>query len=156
MDGLLKPVQNSSPTFFVTYLTHPLKLIPYLKVWKTSEIVPIPKKNKITCNNDLRPVALTSIVMKCFEKLILRQILDEVRQKLDPHQFAYKSSRSTEDAILLLLEKLYHHLDSPKNYARVLFLDFSSAFNTIQPHLLIRKLSALNVNPNIQAWILNF
>ena len=94
--------------------------------------------------------------MKCFEKLILRQLLKEVQTNLDPHQFAYKPARSTEDAILLLLERLYHHIDTPKHYARVLFIDFSSAFNTIQPHIMIEKLASLNVSANIQAWILNF
>ncbi len=38
--------------------------------FKKSTIVPIPKKNKITCLNDWRPVALTPIFSKCFEKLI--------------------------------------------------------------------------------------
>ena len=73
---------------------------------------------------------------------------------LDPHQFAYKKGRNTEDAILLMLHKLYHHLDTPKNYARILFIDFSSAFNTIQPHLMIQKLSSLNVSQRIQAWVM--
>ncbi len=36
--------------------------------FKKSTIVPIPKKNKITCLNDWRPVALTPIFSKCFEK----------------------------------------------------------------------------------------
>ncbi len=38
--------------------------------FKKSTIVPIPKKNKITCFNDWKPVALTPIFSKCFEKLI--------------------------------------------------------------------------------------
>ena len=125
-------------------------------IWKTSEIVPVPKKVKVDCNNDLRPVALTSIIMKCFEKLILRRLLNQVHTSLDPYQFAYKNARSCEDAVLLMLEKLYHHLDTPKHYARILFIDFSSAFNTIQPHLLMQKLSALKVSEQIQAWVLQF
>ena len=125
-------------------------------IWKTSTVIPVPKKSKIDSNNDLRPVALTSIVMKCFEKIILRQILKDVHTDLDPHQFAYKPARNTDDAILLLLERLYHHIDTPKHYARVLFIDFSSAFNTIQPHIMISKLANLNVSTNIQAWVLNF
>ena len=32
--------------------------------FKTSIIVPVPKKDRITCLNDYRPVALTSVVMK--------------------------------------------------------------------------------------------
>ncbi|GFS05938.1 Non-LTR (Long terminal repeat) retrotransposon and domain-containing protein [Elysia marginata] len=37
------------------------------KAWKTSCIVPVPKKQTVKCMNDLRPVALTSCVMKVFE-----------------------------------------------------------------------------------------
>ena len=38
-------------------------------VWKQSEIIPVPKKKKenVTEFNDLRPIALTSVVMKCME-----------------------------------------------------------------------------------------
>ena len=41
---------------------------------KTSTIIPIPKKNNISCLNDYRPVALTPIFTKCFEKLIRAHI----------------------------------------------------------------------------------
>lgn len=37
---------------------------------KASVIVPLPKKATITGHNDYRPVALTSAVMKCFEKRV--------------------------------------------------------------------------------------
>ena len=33
--------------------------------WKTSKIIPVPKKSKVTCMNDLRPVALTPVIFKC-------------------------------------------------------------------------------------------
>lgn len=39
--------------------------------FKTSTIILIPKKTKITDLNDYRPVALTSVLMKSFECLIL-------------------------------------------------------------------------------------
>ena len=68
-------------------------------LWKTSEIVPTPKKPKVTVLNDLRPVALTSVIVKCFEKLILSRLLPAVYPHQDPFQFAYKSKRSVDDAI---------------------------------------------------------
>ncbi|KAI3357837.1 hypothetical protein L3Q82_016227 [Scortum barcoo] len=37
--------------------------------FKETIIVPVPKKTKILCLNDDRPVALTSTIMKCFERL---------------------------------------------------------------------------------------
>ena len=38
--------------------------------FKMSTIVPVPKKAKVTELNDYRPVALTSVIMKCFERLV--------------------------------------------------------------------------------------
>ena len=40
--------------------------------------------------------------------------------------------------------------------ARMLFLDFSSAFNTVQPHLLMRKLMDIDTNPVIIWWLYSF
>ena len=33
-------------------------------------IVPVPKKAKVTELNDYRPIALTSVIMKCLERLV--------------------------------------------------------------------------------------
>ena len=68
----------------------------------------------------------------------------------------YRSGRSVEDAILLLLNNMYEHLDRPKSVVRTLFLDFSSAFNTIKPTILIDRLKELHVNYNIISWIYQF
>ena len=38
--------------------------------FKMATIVPVPKKGKVTELNDYRPVALTSVIMKCFERLV--------------------------------------------------------------------------------------
>ncbi len=51
--------------------------------FKKSTIVPIPKKNKITCLNDWRPVALTPIFNKCFEKLVREHICSVLPASLD-------------------------------------------------------------------------
>jgi len=49
------------------------------------------------------------------------------------------------------------HLDSRKGgYVRMLFIDLSSAFNTIVPSRLAGKLIALVLNIHLCAWILDF
>uniref|UniRef100_A0A8C6PEI1 Reverse transcriptase domain-containing protein n=1 Tax=Nothobranchius furzeri TaxID=105023 RepID=A0A8C6PEI1_NOTFU len=75
---------------------------------------------------------------------------------LDPLQFAYRANRSVDDAINLALHFILQHLDSPGTYARILFVDFSSAFNTILPALLQDKLSMLNVPNSTCRWITDF
>ena len=75
---------------------------------------------------------------------------------LDPLQFAYRSNRSVDDAVNIGLHHILQHLDRPGSYVRILFVDFSSAFNTIIPGILSTKLSHLNVSPSICQWITSF
>jgi hypothetical protein len=48
-----------------------------------SSIVPVPKKAKVTEQNDYRPVALTSVIMKCFERLVKDHITSTLPDTLD-------------------------------------------------------------------------
>ncbi|KAI2644436.1 hypothetical protein H4Q32_029228 [Labeo rohita] len=122
-------------------------------LWKTATIILVPKRPRPSELNHYRPVALTSIIAKCLEKLVLNIILPVVSPRLDPYQFAYKAKRGTEDAVECLLHTLLQHLDTPCNYARILFIDFGSAFNTIQRYIMITKLHHLRVPPLLIHWI---
>ena len=125
-----------------------LKTCSIPSLWKNSCIIPVPKKPVISCMNDLRPVALTAVPMKLLERLFLNNFKKLVSSFLDPLQFAYQKGRNCEDAILSLLDKLYCHLEGAKrgNSVRLLFFDFSSVFNTIQPHILVRKLIKISIS----------
>ncbi|KAL0193320.1 hypothetical protein M9458_011616, partial [Cirrhinus mrigala] len=59
-----------------------------------------PKKPKITGPNDYRPVALTSVVMKAFEKLVLAYLKDITGPLLDSFQFAYRANSSAFNTIM--------------------------------------------------------
>ena len=124
--------------------------------WKMSCIVPVPKGRIVKTLNDLRPVALTSAVMKICEKIVLNRLSLYTRRFLDPLQFAYQSRRNTEDAILYMLNNIYKHLDKPGNTVRIMFYDFSSAFNTIQPHLLVQKMKLMNIPQCFVKWIFSY
>ncbi|KAK3556673.1 hypothetical protein QTP70_012744 [Hemibagrus guttatus] len=121
-----------------------------------STIIPIPKKPKITGLNDYRPVALTSVVMKSFERLVLAYLKNITGPLLDPLQFAYRANRSVDDAVNMGLHFILQHLDKSGTYVRLLFVDFSSAFNTIIPTLLQTKLTQLSVPSSICQWITSF
>ena len=112
----------------------------------------MPKKSAVKELNDRRPVALTSIATKCLEKLIAREIKKCFSVLQDPMQFACRENRNVEDAIIVFLQNVYKHLDTPKNYCRILL----SIFSTIQPYLLISKLHELDLYPHLTAWIVNF
>ena len=126
------------------------------RCFKISTIVPVPKKPSIASLNDYRPVALTSVVMKVFERLVLRSLKAATDHQLDPHQFAYRANRSVDDAVALALHQILQHLETSGTYARVLFVDFSSAFKTIIPRKLFNKLIHMGVEGSLCVWILGF
>jgi hypothetical protein len=94
--------------------------------------------------------------MKSLERLVLRQLLQHVEPQMDALQFAYKRQRGVEDASSLLIHYISEHLEKPGNYARILYIDFSSAFNTMRPSTLISKLLDMNVNPALCKWVLDY
>ncbi len=118
--------------------------------FKKSIIIPVPKNNKPSCLNDYCPVALTSIVMKVFERLVKSHICSSIPVTLDPLQFAYRPNRSTDEAISHILHSFLTHIDSSNgNFAKLLFIDYSSAFNTIVPIKLASKLTDLGLNSSL-------
>ena len=147
--------EQLAPIFCEIY-NHSLSQCKVPTCFKSSTIIPVPKKTKVSSLNDYRPVALTSIAMKVFERLVLRYLKTATDSLLDPHQFAYRANKSVEDAVCLGLHRVLKHLDCPNTYARILFIHYSSAFNTIIPHKLFNKLRLLNVNTQMCKWILDF
>ena len=95
--------------------------------------------------------------MKCFEKLVLRYINNFLPIDFDSFQFAYREKRSTDDAIAINVHELLNHAEKSKTYSRILFIDYSSAFNTIIPQkLYIKLLNDLKFPLPFCNWILDF
>ncbi len=65
-------------------------------------------------------------------------------------------NRSTDDAIAFTLHTALSHLENKNTYVRMLFVDYSSAFNTIVPATLVAKLQTLGLNRSLCSWILGF
>ncbi len=122
-------------------------------IWKTSCLVPVPKKAHHVALNDYRPVALTSHIMKVMERLVLAYLRPQVRASADPLQFAYQPHVGVDDAIIYMLQRAYSSVDRPNTTVRIMFFDFSSAFYTIQPSLLKAKLENMQVEAPLVTWI---
>ncbi len=145
----LKSCADQLAPIFTQIFNRSLELCEVPSCFKRSTIIPVPKKPKITGLNDYRPVALTSVVMKSFERLVLAYLKASTGPLLDPLQFAYRANRSVDDAVNMGLHFTLQHLDRPGTYVRILFVDFSSAFNTIIPDTLQNKLTQLSVPTSV-------
>ncbi|TWW71207.1 RNA-directed DNA polymerase from mobile element jockey [Takifugu flavidus] len=133
-----------------------LKLGRVPQLWKTSCIVPVPKTPHPKELNSYRPVALTSHLMKTLERLILAHLHPLVSSFMDPLQFAYQPSIGVDDAVIYLLHTSLTRLEKAGSTVRIMFFDFSSAFNTIQPRLLGDKLQVAGVDHHLTTWILDY
>ncbi len=102
------------------------------------------------------PLTLASVAIKSFERLVLVYLKDTTGPLLDPLQFTYKANRSVDDAVNMELHFILHHLDRPGTYVRILFVNFSSAFNTMFPDTLQNKLTQLSIPTSICQWITSF
>jgi hypothetical protein len=119
--------------------------------FKQTTIVPMTKNAMVTCLNDYCPIiALTSVAMKCFEWLVMAHntIIPDI---LDPLQFTYRPNRSTEEISIS-----FSNLEKRNTYVIILFINYSSAFNTIVPFKLITKLRTVGLNTSLCIWILDF
>ncbi|KAI3366225.1 hypothetical protein L3Q82_010061, partial [Scortum barcoo] len=126
------------------------------QLWKTSCIVPVPKTPHPKELNSYRPVALTSHLMKTLERLVLAHLRPLVSSFMDPLQFAYQPDIGVDDAVIYLLHTSLTHLEKAGSTVRIMFFDFSSAFNTIQPRLLGDKLQLAGVDHHLTTWILDY
>ncbi len=147
----LKSCADQLALIFTKIFNRSLGLCEIPSCFKRYTIISVPKKSKMTGLNDYRPVALTSVVLKSFEKLMLAQLKDITGPSLDPLQFAYIANGSVYDAVNMGLYYDLQHLDRPGTYVRILYVDFSSAFNTLQ-----NKLTHLSIPTSICHWITSF
>lgn len=69
--------------------------------------------------------------MKNLERILWDEVDSYIYGKLDPLQFAYQMGQGVDNAKLFILDKMYRQLETPNTHMRLLFADFSSAFNKI-------------------------
>ena len=109
--------------------------------FKLSNVTPLFKKGSRNSIENYRPISVLNNLHKIFERLVytrLSSFVDSCRI-LSSNQFGFRSDSNTELASLKLIAKILPAI-LDKMYAIVVFLDFSSAFDTVTHELLFSKL----------------
>ena len=109
--------------------------------FKTGTVVLLPKHNSPKGFNDLRPITLTNSLAKIFERVVLNRVALHMSRTIGPDQHAYKRHHSTCTALTHSMHSWLNFLDNPTSYyIRNLMLDFSKAFDSVEPALVVGKL----------------
>lgn len=75
-------------------------------------------------------------------------ITDSLSATSDPNRFVCRAYRCSEGAVVTALHIALTHLEHQRDYARLLFIDFSSAFNkSSQEH------GSLHLSSSIYDWV---
>jgi len=88
------------------------------------------------------------------EWVVFGLLNSSITDKLDLLQ--YKAQWGVEDACLTLLDMITKNMDHPHSCSRILFMDLSSAFNTVKISTLLNRLTELQVNSILINWIKDF
>ncbi|EYC26747.1 hypothetical protein Y032_0010g946 [Ancylostoma ceylanicum] len=125
--------------------------------WRHALVTPIPKKPPMNDPKNYRPVSITSIFARLFEKIMKKRILKHLEQYdvIPRSQFGFLNNKSVETALLTSLNDWTKAIES-KSRVDVVYFDFAKAFDKVPHAKLMKKLRIVGLHPLVIAWIENF
>ena len=112
------------------------------KAFKISKIVPLAKVPQPNSMDYLRPISITPVLSRHFERLIYTKFIkNSYESSLNNNQFGFRTGGSTVNAALRILYTVCdfdtHHYDR----VRLSSLDLSKAFDRVPHHFINSQIS---------------
>ena len=155
---LLKRIIHSvsNPLLRILQQTVDMNEIPPLL---TSSIVcPIYKSGKDRREpSSYRPVSLTSVIMRAFEKVIKKQLVSyfEENNLINDSQHGFRKGRSCLSQLLKHYDDILRKMEEG-NQVNVLYIDFEKCFDKVDFKILLNKLKLKGVKGKAYNWLKNF
>ena len=126
--------------------------------WKLAHVVPVHKKGCKQNIENYRPISLTCLVMKTFERLIKDKILDKTSHLLDSRQHGFLSHKSCTTNMVGFTDSVAGYLNIDTNLSTdVVYFDFSKAFDSVDHDLILSKLKyKYNIDGRLLKFIKNY
>lgn len=122
--------------------------------WKHTFVTPILKKNPSSSPENYRPVSITSVLCRLFEKILKEHIVDHLEKNsiLSASQHGFIKGKSTLTNLIECLNDWTLSLDN-KHACDVIYFDFEKAFDRVSHKKLLYKIRQLQFHPNVVNWI---
>ena len=124
---------------------------------KLAHIILIHKGKSQSLPNNYWPIALTSHLIKVFEKVVRRRLVDfmNTHRLFNHSQHGFRGGQSC-------LSQLINHLDhitsllEGRSSVEVIYLDFAKAFDKVYIETTFRKLKSLGIRGQLERWLMAF
>ena len=128
----------------------------YMKTAYVTPIIKKPNLDKAILSN-YRPISNLSTLSKTLERVVARQLNSYLHENhiLNPYQSAYTKHKSTETAIIHILNHIHLSAASPHGSV-VILLDLSAAFDTLDHNILINRLTSIGISDTALDWFISY
>ena len=127
------------------------------QVYKEQFITPVYKKGNKTDPSNYRPVSLTSHVIKVFERIVRKNLVDYLEKNgmFSSKQHGFRKGRSCLTQLLQHMDFLLeNYLDNSET--DVIYLDYAKAFDKVDHSILLEKIKAYGIEGKVFTWIEQF
>ena len=107
--------------------------------WKMANIVPVYKKGDKNCIENYRPISLTCMVSKIFEKCIRDELLSHCKELIHDTQHGFIPNKSCFTQLLPFSHDISLGLNSGE-LIDVVYFDFAKAFDSVNHDTILHKL----------------
>ena len=124
---------------------------------KNATIIPIHKGKSRAVPKNYRPVALTSQLIKVFEKVVRKHMVSfmEEHDLFNPSQHGFRRGRSCLSQLIDHCDRITAAMEKGLG-VDVIYLDFAKAFDKVDLGITLRKLKALGVKGQLGRWLSSF
>ena len=154
---LLKQCRSviAKPLFMIWRKSLDLGKIPL--ILKTANIIPIHKGGSRGIPKNYRPIALTSHLIKVFEKVIRKAVVEhmEKHELFNPSQHGFRFGRSCLSQLMSHYDQVLERLERGEN-VDVIYIDFAKAFDKVDFGITLQKLNELGITGRVGSWIYSF
>ena len=115
---------------FSQYLSKPLSLLinnaiemgHWPEFLKVEYVTPIPKVSSPKVIDDLRNISGLMNLDKIMEKIICKWMIDDMKESMDPSQYANQKGLSTQHYLIKMINRILSTLDKSSKGASVIFV----------------------------------
>lgn len=124
-------------------------------VWKTANVTALHKKGDKSDARNYRPISLTCIISKVFEKLLRNHILSHFSPMIKPEQHGFLPKKSCLSNLLDCMNTVYDIMEDGSN-VDILYLDFMKAFDSVSHNKLLSKLQSYGIGGKTLSIVKDF